>query len=669
MASANVIFTEHKRSVQIYDYMVFICGVDVAPYIKNLTITYTDRTSPGSADITLSNPFNQWILTMGNLNGTWRNTSTDRYTEGPKKTIYQKKLLLSQGFKIQGNTSNPNPPPQNPNLSIKNLSPQASSDFQSKYGFGPGSCIFSRFDTIRIYIKNPYDDTSVDRWMPFFTGTIETKPFQTDYVMGASSVSIQAYDIRSTLSGMRVGVNPFVNNTYQLGFQNPENNVREQQAFFDSAAAGFFKDYYPTTDLVRIAQTDNIFAGKSFVDMTSMVLTGRSGWVSPASGEPQSGVGATAGVKTGQGVGYFVPGQVIKYAPALNQKTLVEDTNHQTNLEAWDKICLFGVDDDGDPYNDFLPASECIRIGKDSFWDGNHTPFNGNVHYLIPASGLQVSDMIRTSFDGINNLMSSPDWTNRFQLISQVCQQIDYEWTVTGSGDIIFEFPMYDFLPRDFGSNKSIYIVDKHLERDNISDEGGEVLSALESDAILSPNLVQAGINKSYSDTARALALQQVPRAVSMSNTLAAKYGVRIQHVSFTGVSPGSDNKYTALKILTSIEFGKRLAEMNKLSLDFSFRPFVRPNRPILHQEKNRIGKTTSVRYNFPDNFQTPTISVSLNCVRTPIVNNGNIQYQHVAGGYSMPISYNAIFEDPDKIGNSDASGISTLTFASPDHQ
>jgi hypothetical protein len=634
-------FKEQQRTVLYHDYMVFVCGVDISPWVQSLEITYTDRNGPGSADIVLTNPFNQWILTSDNFNNIYRNTN-DRFSEKAKLKIYNRKQELSQQFFIRYNTSR--------HKSSKDPK-SAMEDFQRRYSFGPGSCIFSKFDTVKIFIKNPYDSPSTDRWIPAFTGTIGNRPVTSNYVTGASSVSLHCYDIRATMTGMRIAVNGFNNSMWQTSEGGKKNTI-----FIDSDAAGFFKDYYPTNNQ-RVAGTDHIFSGFSFVDMVSLIVTGRYNWVSPSS-KSKSGPNGVVG---GQGTGFFSPGKVIKYSNPKNTQAI--ESGKVGSLESWDNLCLFGTK------SDFWTKKECVSIGENSFWQDKHSPLHGQMHFLIPASGLQISGMIRTSFEGLNNIMATPDWTDRFSLISKVCQQIDYEWSVTGNGDIIFEFPMYDFLPENFGGHNTVYTVEKHLESDMISEEEGEVISGLESQS-LSPSLVQGEMMKPFAQAAQAQAVlgqltYDLPvRAVVYSNVLASKYGVKLANQTFTGVA-----NLQALEKISAIEFSKRLADANKLSMTFTYRPYLRPNRPLLHQEKNRVGRITSVRLSLPSYDQSPAISVSLNCVKTPLLKNSKIEYQTIAGGEAMPISYNAIYERPDKTGNPDTSGVIIQSCAVKDRQ
>lgn len=633
-------FVEQQRQVYIYDFIVYVAGVDISAYVKDLSITYTNKSSPGSADISLSNPFDQWILTNKNFTGSFR-TSNDRYSESAKKQIVFNKINLSKqsvANKLQDTKGEVIKEVQQ--FGIKNTI-AGSQDFLQRYTFGPGSCVFSRFDTVKIFIKCPIDPPEKDRWIPAFTGILENKPFTTNFINGDSTISLSAFDIRSTLQYMRMGVNPYSNSGFTTKGE-LYSKQRNQYVFIDEASAGFFEDYYPGLpqgNSEKSPRTDNIFAGKSFVDSISMITCGKTGWVN--GGKP---------VTDGEGVGFFQPGKVYKYANPKN--TNVKESGVVTDLADWDNLCIFGNT------KKYLTERDCIKIGTRSWWgaqfDGAgqaYTPMHGYVHFLIPAEGLNISNLIRTSFEGANNIMGSPEWSTRLSLISNFCEMVDYEFTVSGSGDMIFEFPMYDFFPSNFGSNSSLYVLDKHAVSENIADEGGDVVSAVEVQTS-STTLGGSELDKAFTAAAPATAVAEEQRAIAFSNILVSKYGVRIANKTITGVQKAS------LPNFARLELQKRLAEANKMQVDFSFRPWLRPNRPLLHVERARIGKITSITLSMPP-LQECKISATLGCVRTSLKKaDGTVEFQHVFAGEGMALSYNSIFENPNGVSNN--SGIAT---------
>lgn len=663
MARGVIRYIERQRTVFLHDFIIYVCGVDISPYVKSLEITYTDRNSPGSADIVLTNPFDQWVLRDENFRGSWR-LAQGKYSEKPKYSIFANKRMLSQKtvqIKNDPKRTDPNNsdtlPPTDPSLttdrgSTAGLQFLANQDFMQRYTFGPGSLVFSRFDTVKVYIKNPGDPETADRWIPAFTGTVEGKPFSTDFIDGKSNVTLQCYDVRHVLQGMRIAVNPMSNSN----FTTLQATARQQQAVMDQWDAGFFKDIYPTN--TRDISYDNVFAGLGFVDSVSLLLTGKTNWVTGKA--PVDGF-------SGAAFGFFNPGQVYRYANPENTSAQKTSKNAGsvfcTDLEEWDNICLFG--DQGT----FWTENKCRNNGLNSFWSSSltnsntsTTPLNGKVHWLVPSEGLSITNTITQATAGLSNVTGSLDWSDRYSLLANFLKKIDYECTVTGAGDIVLEFPLYDFYPENFGTNGSIYIVDKHAKDESISDESGDIVTALEVTSQSVDIAVSAADASQNSQQHTSLGIGQ--RAVVVSPIMASRFGVRVQAMTLTGIAK------SALGAFAVYEFQKLLADTNKTSFNATYRPFLRPNRPIMHKTRNRIGKSTTIRLNLPA-LQACTMSVGMHCVRNPIytVKNGvgSIQYMHVTGGAAMALSYNSVFENPAGTIANNNSGILVMFQPGPD--
>lgn len=650
-------YKEHQRQVQIYDYLVYICGVEVSSYTRSIEITRTNRSGPGSATIVFANPFDQWVMTRLNLQGSFRQ-SKDRYSELPKMQIYNKKKNLSKTFTAKNQTdpramgaSTPatgdaSDNEQQQQGTQQEETPQeklnrTKNDFQQRYSFGPGTCIFSKLDPVKIFIRNPYTESN-NEWIPAFTGTIDSKPLVTNFITGESSVTVNAFDIRAAMQGMRVSINPYKDDLLAGG--NPSSSSEtvaseENLVVFNSETNLFFNDgFFKVGEPSRLS---NIFAGKSFVDSVSMIITGKTGWV------PVSENKELNPVVDGPGIGDFQPGSIYHYS---NKNAGVvpgskdyksKRTNPIQDLTAWDLLCLFGED------KTFWSLNKCIKVGEGSFYDGPYHPFTGKLHWLLPSESLPMASMFTETVNGVGDIMGSPDWTDRYSLLVQMCNQVDYEFTVTGNGDIVFEFPMYDISPDNFGrvsdrgSHGNIYVTEKHVVSENISDEGGEVLAAIEAVSI-SSRIDQSQVDRFTNETAIQTKTPDM-RVVVFNNVLASKYGAKVQNMSFVGVrSP------EALKRLALIEFQKRLADANKLSLEMVFRPFLQPNRPFLYSERNRtrLGKINTVSFSMTV-MQEPSMSLALSCVRLPLLQGNEVVFQHISGAPGMPLSYNEIFEIP----------------------
>lgn len=659
-------YQEQQRQVQIYDYLVFVNGVEISNYSKSIEVSHTNRTAPGSATITLANPYDQWIMTVANLKGAYR-LANDRFSERPKWLMYNKKKAYSANLVISrtGGAANPanfggsvSPPAENITAETdQSLVATKAEDFLERYSFGPGTCIFSKMDTVKVYIRDPYSDPdTTDQWIPFFTGTVDTKPLVTNFISGESTVTLNCFDIRHSMQGMRISINPYKNILPVLNPGSSGGGIQTSGTTnaniirFSSDSVGFFKDYYPSVNDTSAPSFTNIFAGKTFVDAVSMIITGKTQWVKEGGD----------GLEEGPGVGYFENGTVYRYAnPNQSMQSGGAQAIH-TDLSGWDNLCLFG------DVGDFWTYQQCMTEGQDSFWDGASHPFTGSLHWLVPGEGLAVSSLIQEVVGGVSDIAGSPDWTDRYSLLMQMATQVDYEFTVTGAGDIVFEFPMYDFKPENFSQHPGVYSTEMHVKSENISDEGGEVVAGLECVSV-SSQLGNTEKQQQLNATDRQLNVSDW-RVLVFSNVLAAKYGAKIQSVSFTGVRDQAGMNKLAL-----VEFQKRLAEANKLSLDMVFRPYLRPNRPFQYAERNRarLGKINTVGFNMPV-FQEPSMSLSLGCVRLPLYNvtTGVTSFQHITSAEAMALSYNEILEPPSDIlngvtGNGDR-GISIQTPTTP---
>ncbi len=657
MSKGVINFVERQRQVYLHDFLVYICGEDVTPYVQNITLTYTDRNSPGSADITLTNPMDQWLLTGLNFRGVWR-LSDGRYSELAKSRIFNRKLELSKrtaSMKISRQYTMPEQgkPFDMEGVDAGVLKEAAQQDFQQRYSFGPGSMVFSRFDTVKIYVKNPTDPETWNRWIPAFTGTVETKSEPTDFINGGSTVRLNCFDVRSTLQVMRMAINPVTADS----FAGTQATARTQQAVIDQDDAGFFKDIFPSNRDRKAPDGqlyDNVFAGRSFTDSANLILTGKTNWTN---GDPVDEFSGTR-------LGFFEPGQIFRYAHPKNMNasksvkgTLVRD------LELWDNLCLFGVK------KTFWTEAECRAEGRNSFWTSSmkdattsRTPMNGRVHWLLPAEGLNITNTITESVGGLNNVTGAIDWMDRYSLLVNFLRKVDYEMTVTGTGDFVFEFPMYDFYPENFGSNSTLYVIDKHVKNNNVRDEDGDIPTGLEAQS------VSTDIAQGASDEAQAaqgvLQLGIGNRAVVVAPVMASRYGVRVSNITLTGIDPGALGKFALF------EFQKQVAESNKTSFEASYRAYLRPNRPILHKTRERLGRSNTISFNFSVP-QSVTMSVAISCVRTPLyrVVDGKptIAYQHITGGESMTLGYNSIFEPPGGALSGNNSGV--LVIAGADAQ
>jgi len=209
-------------------------------------------------------------------------------------------------------------------------------------------------------------------------------------------------------------------------------------------------------------------------------------------------------------------------------------------------------------------------------------------------------------------------------------------------GDLIFEFPMYDFLPTDFGDRyNSVYTFRQHLIADNINDEGGTPISALEVTSRDIRQEISSSDPASGGQTQSQIAPGLEYKRTIFSNVLASRIGVHVETYSVPGVTDQG-----RLAQMGYIEFNKRLANYNQFSMQTSYRPFVTINRPIYHVRKARMGISKSVTYTWRIRQE---VSLEMDLLYTRRLEgdiaNGEGTFRFITGGERQPISYRTIYE------------------------
>lgn len=685
-------FEEKQNSVFYHDLRVYIFGADVTPWLtSSVSLSRADRNGITSLSFELSNVNQAFEITSTNIGekGTLGltnieldelnnlyvgTTSTGRtkpvrnfrltdpyaadgmYSELAKAVIFKNKEDSPTNFKhsiqsfgpVKGAGSGGRITDKN----VTNNASEVTDATTSRYPMNVGSLVFHKYDPVRFFVKNPLSRSN-DEWTCEFTGYLDMKPYSQDYVNGQSVIRITCQDIRVLLQNMRINTNPATQtgNENLLFFGNaPKGTVK------DIANAGLFNDLIVGGDGSN--RLGHSLFGQSFVQSMKFLLLG-----SPRNGAYTGGVG-----KLSEGI-------TLRYNPSSKTRKKV--------LEKWNNIIQFGshplpVDADAEPRapegapntepvtdnfpqaaesnslgarETFLNEGQMIALGQQTLDGGRGSPDVARLHLLIPFDGGPLTNLVEGNIVDAR-VTARVEWSTRLELITQLCKNIDYQFYVTGMGDIVFEFPMYDFMPPDYNDRyQSIYTFTDHLQADNINDEGGTPISALEvtsrtlraelaSGDPASPGTSGAGLDVEY-------------RRTIFSNVLASRIGVHVETHSIPGISnipPFGQNKGVAAQVRLAqyglIEFNKRLSNYNKFDLNATYRPFMGLNRPIYHTRKSRMAITENVTYTWRIR-QDVTLEMSLNYTRK--LESGRFRF--ITGGERQPISYNSIYDTAVKSG------------------
>lgn len=478
----------------------------------------------------------------------------------------------------------------------------------SRWPLAERSVVFHKNDPIRIFLHNPL--TEDDWWLYGFTGFVDTYPVQTDYITSQSTITISCYDIRALMQKMRIS-----QNTTRLAA--PEPLFLDRSSIF--------------ADMILPSQWGTNFINVSFENAIAVLMTGTQ-----IDGKGQ-------GIKFG--VGEAKVGWVVTY-PVDGDPT---SSLSKATLEEWHSLCINGPktvqEGSGEVSSGFanlnpLTSEQVELIGQGTTSDGPYSPLRPLVHFLLPEDGSVARNLTNFQFDAGSE---QRDWVTRFEIVTDFCARIDYEWTVLPNGDMAFEFPMYDFSPEDFGAWKSVFTADWHLISGGFSDEGGDIITAL---------IVQGGTPNTDMDPHSSSPKLFAYRGLIQSSIMAARVGVTVDNASLPFVSSRE-----RLRSLGLIEFQKRLANANSMDMDFGFRPFITPNRPLYNAVEKRIGLTSSIVETLTL-FDKASTAAAVRFIRQ-VREDGTFRF--ITGGDSMPISYKKIFPgDVKSVGNTRTTGVRT---------
>jgi hypothetical protein len=450
------------------------------------------------------------------------------------------------------------------------------------YPLGIRNVILHRNDPLRIFIQNPI---SLTEWYNVFTGYLDSVGKTTNYINGESSLSIKCYDIRSLMQKMRVQMSPVhgTNEVYQVLMNDPHS---------------FFADMLdPTTN-------NHPFAELSYEKAIEVLILGRG----IENGGIQGGSiqGSFATKRQSTGIGRFSKGESHYFDSAAN------DSTKKDILNKWYNLCLYGAKGSA------LTYAEVLKIGAGTKPLGDYAPDNQKYYMLLPKEGTQTSSLTTFHF---SQGVEQKDFSNRWDIITDFSEKIDYQWWVTGNGDIVFEFPMYEFEPADF-KYSSIMTVDKLTIDDSITDEEGDIPSVLTATGGGISNRDNFELN---------LQEANIPRVIVANPAIAARFGIKNEEHTFPTVL-----NFNSLQLLAQIEYWKRLSSSSSLDVNFAWKPWLLPNKPLYHKYEERMGITTAVTQTLTL-FDTCSTSATLRYIRRRDLNG---KFTFIDGAESVVASY-----------------------------
>ena len=600
--------SEDGFGVRMIDVRVFIYGVEVTEHLmQSYNRQRVLRDAEGTCTFTLDNNYDKFVVRSENQSwskdwqensyfaDTWNSSAlalgkigNDRfigdglagdggyfmYHENAKRDLYNKKKTANFNFK-------------------KSYLSTEGYDYKDTYTLLVGELVIHRMDHVRVFILDPLlDPAEVEsgdvkslRWVPDYTGFVDVVERTTDQETGASTIQISCVDIRNMMKRKRVLLNPDISVAVN---PDPQSNI-----------AGVFANIVKHT--TNGVATTNVFANMSFDKTIAYLLcnvredAGNIKDLDTYGGIPSMSHFESAGhfrdqgdyikrrreglqnaANSSSGLGSFALGHVYQFPAEPGH-----DSDKQTILSSWYSLTTFGVN------RTWYTDDEVTTIGSGTYAGGPYSSFSGFVHFLMPTGGLNFNNVIeRVLFDSLG---VEREYSSIFEIIHGMCEKIDYQMQVNGMGDLLFEFPMYDFLPEHTGDDfKYVYAVGNSLQESSVNDDS-------ESNPVTCLEVTGSYVDQTREAQVPDEKIKQLEFTVYVgSNYLATKYGPLIEnydcpHLNPIGASSPEENK-VKLAVFGVIEFTKRLAAMSSMNVSAAYNPFLYPNRPLLSFYDRRVG-------------------------------------------------------------------------------
>jgi len=611
------------------------------------------------------------------------------------------------------------------------------------YNLSPGRCIIDRFDTIRIFRRDPV--VAGNNWMPVFTGFILDRPKSTSYTENPqSNYAISCGDIRELMQLMRVQMNPQSLLTTNTGSDGTAGITVIEPLLY----SGFFKDLVDMRD----GQFSHILAQTSFtqammwltlgipaervtdkatqatveqidtdlpiqqtklenklkklvslLDLVSISipqlqteedstiglfgplwntmeeLMSKYGQYGVSSVDPENQVDVPLGwtevaglwtevkvldatIKELQsirqqevakifrgpiaGVGNFTLGETVMYPQGSPQK-LLEDWHHKMLfgdlIPEGKEVDEYGSGTEG--VYGYLTSAEMYFIGLNSDGGQMYSPWEGSVHFLLPSAANEVAYNF-IQYDQVTDLAERREWRTRLELINDLCERVDYQWYVNPAGDIVFEFPMYDFYPEDFGPSHPVDLTSNVSNSFHKTDPLPNVFRVVDtpvttdsSDEASNPvSIIHVIGGYVWQQEDPNYPAAQMPQAWAWCPAMFARYGTNTEEVSIPWFAEGNEKSLEAWALIT---FQKRLMAISNLSASHDDRPYLLPNRPFHVLPEGKMGLITSLSYTLAPPPSNPTTSVELGLIRTQATDGS---WLLITGSPHMPLSYKTLF-------------------------
>jgi len=686
--------SEYNQVIQGFpSYRVFIAGFEVTEDCPDVTSTWVNGRVPSFINLTLLNPNDRYIIRRDDMVALYSNEIMPFINQAQNSDLAKLyKRVVTDGQIVLDSVNDPKSIKsrmrklkENPvfRLAATVTDPftgAPSKETLSVYPFIEGKAIFHQNDPVRVFVQDPFDPPV---WYYWFSGSVTQL---TDGVQGATlekTLNIQCEDATKSLRYARFSVNPAYRDPTGLS---TSIDLKALGGVFTSALAnkGFQEamDYVVFGDIAKHQETgrigplteqeSNLYIPVPVVDRRTgnsfnrLILKTAAGNFKPL---PMTQRVFTLAKST-------VPGRSEISLQnwqntILDHKVKIEDIQslrvRSDNQEPTSKVVtrledtVNAAKKSGD-YTASMTRQIITEIGSDP----SNYPVDGGTLYMLLPEGLDKLGNDVVARDFVSSFSAISEFKDRRSLLYDLVDRVEFCVYADPKGNIVIEFPLYDFDPDDFASpvegripanvdpisaaRFTIANLDGSYTFDNkrrftIEDETLENFNATDDDAaVRTISTTGRVVSRAFAVTDNGSAQNpiNVPVVVRL-DALIAIYGPRQMH----GEPKIPVETERSALIAAAIALNKTNAEAYTYKLPLLPRFSAWLNRPMLFKYRNHIATVTSINHAISWGASASS-TLSFNYARGWAGKmdsaTGKLIYTPIGGKSSHPIDYATLF-------------------------
>ena len=666
-------------------YRVFVAGFEVTEDCTDVSSTWVNGRAPSFVNLTLLNLNDKYVIRRDDMVSLYPGEIAQFAKAVPdsdlSKTydaiVNQKQIPLNSVADYKSTKSKMVRYKQNPAFSIPvnptnefTGAPQGTKPYPI-YPFIEGKSIFHQNDPVRVFMQDPFDP---EVWYYFFAGFITQITDSVNGVALEKTITINCEDVSKSLRYCRYTINPGIRDPELIktgtdlikfsGYSSPLVNKNFQEAADYTVFGDLVKNNPPSSALESVpvvvqstgARFNRLILKSGAGNFKPLPLKQRCYTIAPASNPERS----TTTLENWQNV-------ILNHVVTLNDLDILRAQSNNPESSQTVIQSLKAKVRAAQNANNFVASltQEIITtIGTDT---ANYPVDGGTLLMLLPEGlGKLGEDVVAKDF--VSSISMTSEFKDRRSLMYDLVDRVEFCFYADPKGNLIIEFPLYDFEPSDFVSpntqslkrgaksqtldsvrfthtNPNGTVVIDNERRFTIEDEALESFDAVDDDApvrtICQCNPV-VGIGNTALFAGQMQAPIRNPKAVRL-DTLIPIYGPRVIQ---TDPRKPVETAEAAI-ISAALELNKVNSESYTYKLPILPRFSAWLNRPMIFRHRNHIATTYSITHRVSwANSASTTIGFKYARGWAGQVDQaaGKLIYVPIGGENSRPVNYAVLF-------------------------